>query len=279
MTHMMKLLGRTQAVKSVNPPDGLKLDDRADDVKYANIPANFRAEYDLRKVKPDIITPIVSQGSCGSCYAIAAADAMTMRLKLRDGKDAPKLSAQNVVSCSDYNQGCEGGYPFLVGKFGEDIGFVPEYCQPYTGADDACTVNCPADKPLKVYHATGYGYVGGYYGACNEVAMMEEIYKHGPVVVAINAPPDLFYYSGGVYSFTDTDKTSSNLNGVSRWEKTNHAILCVGWGTDNGVKYWIIKNSWGADWGEAGYFKLRRGTDEIASESMAVRMSPKVKKA
>eukprot|EP00947_MAST-08B_sp_MAST-8B-sp1_P006351 g6351.t1 len=231
---MMKMLGRTKFMKSVNPPDGLQLDNRPDDVKYAGLPA----EYDLRKVRPQAMTPIVSQGSCGSCYAIAAADAMSIRLKMQQ-PDAPKLSPQNVVSCSDYNQGCEGGYPFLVGKFGEDIGFVPEYCQPYTGADDACTVNCPADKPLKVYHATNYGYIGGYYGACNEVAMMHELHKNGPIVIALNAPPDLFYYSGGIYSFTDTDKANSNLNGVSRWEKTNHAVLCVGWGVENGVKYWM----------------------------------------
>ena len=69
-------------------------------------------------------------------------DAMTMRLRVHTkGKDQTILSPQNVVSCSDYNQGCEGGYPFLVAKFGEDIGYVPSYCEHYTAEDSACRVS------------------------------------------------------------------------------------------------------------------------------------------
>ncbi len=218
---------------------------------------------------------MVSQGSCGSCYAIAAADSLSMRLRiLSHGKDKTILSAQNVVSCSDYNQGCEGGYPFLVGKFGEDIGFIPDYCEAYTGDDAPCKADC-GDQEMRVYHAQDYHYIGGFYGACNEKDMMEEIFKNGPIVIAINAPPDLFYYSGGVYQHGQVPKSDISISGVSRWEKTNHAVACVGWGVaDDGMKYWIIKNSWGQDWGEDGYFKLKRGSDEIASESMAVAAMP-----
>ena len=101
--------------------------------------------------------------------------------------------------------------------------------------------------------------------------MMKGLKNNGPIVVALNAPSDLFYYSGGIYTFKDTDKANFDINGISRWEKTNHAVLAVGWGEDNdGKKYWIIKNSWGSDWGEDGYFKITRGKDSIASESMAV---------
>jgi cathepsin C len=103
----------------------------------AKLPKNF----DWRQ-KPNIVTEVVSQGSCGSCYAIAMTDSITMRLRVATkGADQTLLSPQNVVSCSDYNQGCEGGYPYLVGKFGEDIGFVPSYCQHYTASDTACRVS------------------------------------------------------------------------------------------------------------------------------------------
>ena len=70
---------------------------------------------------------------------------------------------------------------------------------------------------------------------------MKEMKKNGPIVVALNAPSDLFYYSGGIYTYKDTEKANLTLT-ASRWEKTNHAVLAVGWGeNEDGKKYWIIK--------------------------------------
>ena len=76
------------------------------------------------------------------------------------------------MSCSDYNQGCEGGYPFLVAKFAEDK-WVPTDCQDYT-ADEECDDSCFADSK-NVYRALDYEYVGGYYGACSEADMMKAV--------------------------------------------------------------------------------------------------------
>ena len=277
---MRSLLGTTTYAKNGGfPTQGQSFLQASAEVTEADL-REFPKHFDWRTEDGgNYMTEIISQGSCGSCYAIAATDMISIRIRIMTkGKDTTKISPQNVVSCSDYNQGCEGGYPFLVGKFGRDIGYVPEYCQPYTGQDDACKINCEG-KPMKVYHTSKYGYIGGYYGACNEKHMMKELKENGPVVVALNAPSDLFYYSGGVYSFKDTNKANFDINGLSRWEKTNHAVLAVGWGENaDGKKYWIIKNSWGDSWGENGYFKLAKGDDEIAAESMAVAAYPTLPK-
>ena len=75
------------------------------------------------------------------------------------------------------------------------------------------------------------------------------------------------------FSQTDTDPNDVDITRTSRWEKTNHAVIAVGWGEErDGTKYWWIKNSWGKSFGIDGYFKMLRGVDDLAIESMAVAM-------
>ena len=217
------------------------------------------------------------------------------------------VSAQAVVSCSVYNQGCDGGYPYLVGKFGRDVGFVPAVCMVYTAHDSTCTIadTCKEqvsshtagsflqslamgssahasqpDVPLSAYlqapriFSSDVEYVGGHYGACNEAAMMRALMR-GPIAVVMYAPGDLFYYSEGVYNTPHTPSSFIDKQGASRWEKSNHAVVCVGYGeTPEGQKYWIIKNSWGEHWGSGGYFKVARGNDLLSAESSAVEIMP-----
>ncbi len=104
--------------------------------------------------------------------------------------------------------------------------------------------------------------------------MMREIYENGPIIVAINATPELYYYSKGIFH-SDAKKTEGTYEKtVKPWEYTNHAIVCVGWGeetiNENVVKYWILKNSWGETWGENGYFRMTKGSNMASVEAQAV---------
>jgi cathepsin C len=125
-----------------------------------------------------------------------------------------------------------------------------------------------------------YRYVGGYYGGCDEEGMMREIYESGPIVVAINATPELYYYSNGVFHSEAKKAEGKFEKNVKPWEFTNHAVVCIGWGEeivkDNVVKYWILKNSWGDAWGERGYFKLEKGIDMASVEAQAVFLEPDI---
>lgn len=122
------------------------------------------------------------------------------------------LSPQDVVSCSSYSQGCEGGFPYLVaGKYAQDHGAVPEECNPYTGKDSSCPANSLDDKKkcTRTYVAK-YRYVGGYYGACNEELMKLSLVQSGPLSVSFEVYDDFMHYSNGVYHYTG--ESTSQLN-------------------------------------------------------------------
>lgn len=211
------------------------------------------------------VAPVRSQGSCGSCYAFASVAMNEARIRIATNNSIqPILSPQDVVDCSQYSQGCMGGFPYLVGgKYSEDYGMVDESCVPYTGGETgACTTNGSCHR----YYFTGYHYIGGYYGACNEESMMVALVNFGPIAVSLKVYPDLRSYDGGIYNHTGV---TSRFN---PFQETDHVVTIVGYGIDaeSGTKYWIVKNSWGDGWGEDGYFRIRKGTNEVAIESIAV---------
>ena len=212
------------------------------------------------------VSPIRNQGACGSCYAFSSMGMLEARIrKMTNGTMQPVFSPQDVVSCSEYAQGCEGGFPYLIaGKYAEDFGVVEEECYPYRAHDSTCQEN---ENCLR-YHSTNYYYVGGYYGACSEEAMQVELVQNGPMSVSFEVYSDFQHYKSGIYHHTGLEDK------FNPWEITNHAVLLVGYGEEMGTKYWIVKNSWGEDWGENGYFRILRGVDETSIESMAVAVTP-----
>eukprot|EP00371_Babesia_bovis_P000069 XP_001608716.1 preprocathepsin c precursor [Babesia bovis T2Bo] len=231
------------------------------------------------------------QGQCGSCYAMAGIYVLTKRIEIMMKKLYPGIdfgevsipSVQDMLECSPFNQGCYGGFPFLVGKHLTEFGVLSEDKSPYRmsngGAVDTCSVDVL--DPSERWYASGYGYVGGCYECTSELEIMREVYHNGPVAVALDAPQSLFQYSSGIYDDNPSnhgatcDLPHSGLNG---WEYTNHAIAIVGWGEDeiDGIitKYWICKNTWGNDWGVGGFFKIKRGVNQCGIETQAVYIDP-----
>ncbi|GAB6025551.1 hypothetical protein CHUAL_011282 [Chamberlinius hualienensis] len=223
----------------------------------------------------NFVTPVRDQLGCGSCYAFSATAMVESRLKVITNNTVNYIiSPQDVIECSEYSQGCDGGFPYLIGgKYGMDFGLVDEKCNPYTGyINNTCNTNQTCTK-----HFTAvYKYIGGYYGACNEELMKIAIYNGGPISCSFEVHNDFMAYQGGVYHHVHKDNVENLGTDFNPFENTNHAVLCVGWGRDKktGEKYWRVKNSWGENWGESGYFRIRRGTDECAIESIAVEMVP-----
>lgn len=230
---------------------------------FSELPKHF----DWRDVGGvNYVPPVRTQGSCGCCYTISTTSMLDSRFKIHSNAAMEKwFSPQDVISCSKYSQGIKGGLNYLASKYAEDFGLVEENCFPYSGVTQPCSdekSNCHR------YYATEHKYIGGHYGATNEQNMMVELVNNGPIAVGYLVQSDFYLYRSGIYQHSGINDE------YNPWRPTNHAVLVVGYGEVNGVKYWTVQNSWGEQWGENGFFRIARGVNEANIETKAVSAMP-----
>jgi len=260
-----RLMGVPADSKAYLPP--------AKDIQPAKaIPDSFDARTAWPKCNS--IGHIRDQGPCGSCWAFGAVEAMSDRICISSGQtNQLELSAQDMVSCCDScGDGCEGGYPSAAWDFWDQTGLVSETVYPYAfpscehhinGSKPPCgsvqpTPDCNQDllKNPKNQGKTSYSV------SASVEKIQTEIMTNGPVEVAFSVYADFLTYKSGVYHHT----SGSMLGG--------HAVKMLGWGVDAGTPYWLVANSWNPDWGNQGYFLIRRGHDECGIESEVVAGKP-----
>uniref|UniRef100_A0A8C6WF56 Cathepsin K n=1 Tax=Neogobius melanostomus TaxID=47308 RepID=A0A8C6WF56_9GOBI len=200
--------------------------------------------------KKGMVSSIKNQGSCGSCWAFSSAGALEGQLAKQTGQ-LVDLSPQNLVDCVTENSGCGGGYMTNAFRYVQENGGIDsEEAYPYVGEDQPCRYNssgmaaqCKGFKEIPVG---------------NEHALAVAVWKVGPVSVGIDATLSSFqFYQKGVFYDPSCNK-----------DDINHAVLAVGFGvTVKGKKYWIVKNSWGEDWGNKGYILMARNRDNLCGIS------------
>ncbi|EEF47602.1 vignain-like [Ricinus communis] len=202
--------------------------------------SNLPSSIDWRK--QGAVTGVKDQGKCGSCWAFSSVAAVEGINKIKTG-ELISLSEQELVDCNSVNHGCDGGLMEQAFSFIEKTGgLTTENNYPYRAKDGYCD-SAKMNTPMVTID--GYEMVPEN----DEHALMQAV-ANQPVSIAIDAGgQDFQFYSEGVY----TGDCGTELN---------HGVALVGYGaTQDGTKYWIVKNSWGSEWGENGFIRMQREND------------------
>jgi len=187
------------------------------------------------------VTDPKNQGQCGSCWAFSSTGALEGAWQIATGR-LVSLSEQQLVDCAkNGNNGCHGGGMDQAFQYLEQHDVCTEESYSYQAKDGVCSESkCSAGIPKG-------GVVGFKDVAQQDTQALMEAVAQQPVSVAIEADQNAFqFYGGGILS-------------AECGAKLDHGVLLVGYGTENGVDYWKVKNSWGASWGEGGFVRIKRG--------------------
>ena len=214
-----------------------------------------------------MMPPVRDQGYCGSCWAFGSVGVMEAAM-IWAGKANPAtidLSEQFLVSCNKYDYGCDGGnwtaqnyHWFTLGKKQSTRGAVLESSMPYTsgwsGEDGTCK-----KVSRHPYKLLTWAFTSADMWNATTAQIKTALEHYGPVGASMCAGVNFSLYKSGILTGNDAAVCGGG---------TNHAVVIVGWDTDPDVgDYWIVRNSWGPSWGEAGYFRIKMGISSIGKKA------------
>jgi C1A family cysteine protease len=216
----------------------------------------------------EVVTGVKNQGGCGSCWAFSAVGAMESALLINDNTPGIDLdlSEQFVVSCDNDNYGCCGGYMYRVYDFLTNSGTIYESCFPYNSSGTCkcnrffCRNITSACDNMCADWESRHKRISGWEPVSYDVDAIKSALLDGPVPCGMDVYTDFFYYTGDVYQYTWGDYEGG------------HAVIIIGWNNADGC--WIVKNSWGTDWGENGYFKIKYNNCSIGVDAGMLHYTP-----
>jgi len=232
-------------------------------VKYPTATVAAPSTVDWRKEKK--VTPVKNQGQCGSCWAFSATEQAETQWAMMKS-ELVELSVQQTVSCDTVDQGCNGGdtptaYKYMAG------GVMTNKAYPYTSGNGD-TGTCQDDPTKHVLKVTNFSWgTAPCYNSCDKQNLDElaaNVAAHGPASICVNANDAWQFYLGGVMS-SSCSHAYSDLD---------HCVQLVGYDTAS-PSYWLVRNSWGESWGEAGYIYVAMANNlcGIADEATFVEVA------
>ena len=272
------------------------------------------AFYDARVAHPNCSTvaEILDQGSCGCCYAMAAATSLAGRRCIAShGAQDQQLSTQYIIGCDNTTLGCSGGWVQPVWNYLHSTGTPTAACASFTGTQSTCPAFCDNGAPVRLHRAQEPVDLHGNTSEDTVRIIQEEILANGPVEAAyyvfsdfVRCPQHTLHFSCSHKSFFLLSQMYTN--GVNVYQRTpkstfqgGHAVRIIGWGTQQGKPYWLVANSWGTKWGLEGFvsvslwlsfclifsqrffspsnnrtFKIMRGTNECGFEDRVAAALP-----
>jgi hypothetical protein len=198
------------------------------------------------------VTPVKNQGACGSCWSFSATGAMEGAYFLKNN-DLKSFSEQQLVDCSrpEGNEGCNGGLMDSAFTYAKDHKMETESEYPYTGRDGKCHADGGVAELSAFADVTP-----------KDPEALAEALQKGPVAIAVDAGGLQWQlYFGGIIKHLCGDSL-------------DHGVLLVGYGTDRGTDYWLVKNSWGASWGEHGYLRIKRDMTKKEAGVCGLQLQP-----
>lgn len=184
-----------------------------------------------------------NQGNCGSCWAFGSAGMLASRCCLHT-EDNGWLSPQELVSCDRMNNGCNGGSPHTALTYIASVGgLVPESCFPYKANKVHCPPKCADGSSFEEAHVCQCHGIT----ECKNVKSMKSCLQTGPIVVGFGVCKSFITYKSGIYK-CDCEQYEGY-----------HAVLLQGY-ADTPECHWVVRNSWGAAWGDGGYFQIACST-------------------
>jgi C1A family cysteine protease len=202
------------------------------------VPANFSSKapvyFDWRS--KNVVTSIKNQEDCGDCYAFATAAAVESHIAIKTRAQLD-LSEQQILDCDSMSKGCKWGYLYTALDIAKNTGLVQDSTYPYEDRQGSC----------KALSGTKQKISGNKWLPKDENVIADAVYTSGPLPFIMVCPGALQHYTGGVFSMS---AETCNANSIG-----NHIPLIIGYSSD----YWIVKNSWGTNWGEKGFFRIKKG--------------------